>query len=213
MKAPEAKVAKMRKDAVACEQPIAFVTIDLLASVVSTFPKAPTHLDVETPLALGRLATSSGSNRLQARTVSLRSSLAYYVDHHDTPRSRGDDLVATRVDAQKIAQCTVTKTMLCGASHVARFQHHLHPRAHVPALQPPGELVEALRPQGLRGTCPLRRLRSMGPGSTSAFTRVFDALWAGMTLNLLPRWGKPALTARTRKSSWRSSPNPSSRAC
>jgi hypothetical protein len=85
MKAPEAKVAKKRKDAAACEHPIAFVTIDLLASVVPTFPTAPTHLDVETPLARGRLATSSGSNRLQARTVSLRSSLAYYVDHQDTP--------------------------------------------------------------------------------------------------------------------------------
>jgi len=29
--------------------------------------------------------------------------------------------------------------------------------------------------------CPLDRLRSMGTGSVSAFTRVFDALWAGTT--------------------------------
>jgi hypothetical protein len=43
MKAPETKVAKMRKDAAACEHPIAFVTIafvtnDLLASVKSLRP-------------------------------------------------------------------------------------------------------------------------------------------------------------------------------
>jgi hypothetical protein len=34
---------------------------------------------------------------------------------------------------------------------------------------------------GTHTPCPLDRLRRLGPGSTSAFTRVFDALWAGTT--------------------------------
>jgi hypothetical protein len=35
---------------------------------------------------------------------------------------------------------------------------------------------------GTHTPCPLDWLRRMGPGSLSAFTRVFDALWAGTTL-------------------------------
>jgi hypothetical protein len=43
-------------------------------------------------------------------------------------------------------------------------------------------LAVVLAKAGTHTPCPLDRLRSMGPGSVSAFTRIFDALRAGTTL-------------------------------